>query len=72
MTPYAVKMFLIHLRKMEKEMKEENFLLIWGQRGSVLWEEFRSFDYSMALLMSCLGESDQEKLAIYVANKFQK
>jgi hypothetical protein len=72
MTPYDFKKMLSFLRKMEKEITQETFILLYGQRGLILWEEYRNFDYSLNLLHDCMKPEDCDILDVYLAANFQK
>lgn len=71
MTAYDFKKTLSFLRKMEQTMTKETFILIFGQKGYYLWDEFRNFSFSLTVLIQCLKEDEANKLLLYLASQFQ-
>jgi hypothetical protein len=71
MSCHDFKRLLKFIRKAEKEMRFETFILIFGCKGQSLWDEYRNFDYSLSLLMDCMDIPDQDKLCNYLFNQFK-
>jgi hypothetical protein len=72
MNSHDFKRFLKFIRKVEKEMTFETFILIYGCKGQSFWEEYRNFDYSLNCLMECMDVPDQDKLCAYLSNQFKR
>jgi len=70
MTQTDFKRVLIFLRKTEAELTQEDLIILFGQKGSIYWNEFINFDHSLNLLFTCLPPSDQDKLSMFLSKRF--
>lgn len=70
MTSHEFKNVLIFLRKTEKEMTLETFIMIFGNKATILWQIFRNLDYSLNLLLDCMEEGEKNKLTSYLASHY--
>lgn len=71
MTPRNFKLLLSFLRTTEKEMTKETFVLIFGGRHILLWDQFRNFDYNLGVFFECIPPEDQNKLVIHLSKQYE-
>lgn len=73
MTPNDVKIFLSSLQTIEKEMTIAKFHLIFGGvKAMRLWDDYRSMDYSLSLLVSVLSNEDKDSMCTYISKQLNK